>query len=138
MLVNVYNNRTLVRLMIVVLKLYLNTSLNFMGWLLLITNLWLMESMSSRWSFHRYQLYAYMDYDLICLIQAKTGIMVYKFRSLAVQIRKAPHVVAGLKLALIGSYFLSKKLYVKNVYDNQKSYIMRKWVQMILIPIAKQ
>jgi len=67
-----------------------------------------------------------LTHDLICLIQAKTGIIAYKFRSLAVQIRKAPHVVASLKLALIGSYFLSKKLYVKNVCNNQKSYIMRK------------
>jgi hypothetical protein len=52
--------------------------------------------------------------------------MVYKFRSLAIQNRKAPHVVASLKLALIGLYFLSKNLQVKNVFKDQMSYIIRK------------
>jgi hypothetical protein len=52
--------------------------------------------------------------------------MVYKFRSLAIQNRKAPHAVASLKLALIGLYFLQKNCKVKSVFKDQMSYIIRK------------
>jgi hypothetical protein len=54
--------------------------------------------------------------------------MVYKFRSLAIQNRKAPHAVGSLKLALIGLYFLSKNLqrlfnqFIQQLYVSSKTY----------------